>query len=75
MGRLVDVRLSLLITFEHFPAESLDIQEIFGSHYSLPELGPLGTHGLANRRDFEHPVAAFEVDQNDWESKCHLLFF
>ncbi|KAF9532654.1 homogentisate 1,2-dioxygenase [Crepidotus variabilis] len=43
------------------------IQEIFGSHYSLPELGPLGTHGLANRRDFEHPVAAFEVDQNDWE--------
>ncbi|KAI0071985.1 homogentisate 1,2-dioxygenase [Panus rudis PR-1116 ss-1] len=42
------------------------IQEIFGSHYELPELGPLGANGLANVRDFEHPVASFDIDQSDW---------
>lgn len=45
-----------------------DIQEIFGSQFELPELGPLGTHGLANPRDFETPVASFDVDQSPWES-------
>ena len=48
---------------------AIDIQEIYGSHYELPELGPLGANGLANVRDFEHPVASFDVDQSDWESK------
>ncbi|EUC59204.1 homogentisate 1,2-dioxygenase, partial [Rhizoctonia solani AG-3 Rhs1AP] len=43
------------------------IQEIFGSHFELPELGPLGGHGLANVRDFEHPIASFDVDQSPWE--------
>jgi len=43
------------------------IQEIYGSHYELPELGPLGANGLANARDFEHPVASFDIDQAPWE--------
>ncbi|TFY64661.1 hypothetical protein EVG20_g5872 [Dentipellis fragilis] len=43
------------------------ISELFGSSYELPELGPLGTHGLANARDFESPVASFDVDQSGWE--------
>ncbi|KAF9069606.1 homogentisate 1,2-dioxygenase [Rhodocollybia butyracea] len=43
------------------------IQEIFGSHYTLPELGPLGGHGLANPRDFESPLASFELDQAHWD--------
>lgn len=43
------------------------IQEIFGSHYELPELGPLGANGLANARDFEHPIASFDIDQSPWE--------
>ncbi|THG96198.1 hypothetical protein EW026_g5594 [Hermanssonia centrifuga] len=43
------------------------IQEIFGSHYELPELGPVGANGLANVRDFEHPVASFDIDQTPWE--------
>ncbi|KAF9048822.1 homogentisate 1,2-dioxygenase [Panaeolus papilionaceus] len=42
------------------------IQEIYGAHYTLPELGPLGGHGLANARDFEHPVASFDIDQSPW---------
>ncbi|GAW08883.1 homogentisate -dioxygenase [Lentinula edodes] len=43
------------------------IQEIYGSHYTLPELGPLGGHGLANPRDFESPLASFDLDQNHWD--------
>ena len=46
-----------------------DIQEIYGTHYELPELGPLGANGLANVRDFESPVASFDIDQGDWESE------
>ncbi|CRK47422.1 hypothetical protein BN1723_016750 [Verticillium longisporum] len=34
------------------------ILEIWGSNFELPELGPLGANGLANARDFLHPVAA-----------------
>ncbi|KAJ7220230.1 homogentisate 1,2-dioxygenase [Mycena pura] len=49
------------------------IQEIFGSHYQLPELGPLGGYGLANPRDFEHPVAHFDIDQSSWESRLAYL--
>lgn len=43
------------------------IQEVFGAHFSLPDLGPLGGNGLANPRDFETPIACFEIDQSSWE--------
>lgn len=34
--------------------------EVFKGHFELPSLGPIGANGLANPRDFETPVAAFE---------------
>jgi homogentisate 1,2-dioxygenase len=34
--------------------------EIYGQHFRLPELGPIGTTGLANARDFQMPVASYE---------------
>ncbi len=34
--------------------------ENYGAPFRLPELGPIGSNGLANARDFEAPVAAFE---------------
>jgi len=34
--------------------------ENYGSLFRLPELGPIGSNGLANPRDFETPVAWFE---------------
>ncbi len=38
--------------------------ENYGSPFRLPDLGPIGSNGLANPRDFETPVAWFEhVDQ------------
>lgn len=48
------------------------VQEIFGSHYELPELGPLGSNGMAMPRDFEHPLASFDVDQTTWTIICKL---
>jgi homogentisate 1,2-dioxygenase len=36
------------------------ILEVFKGHFELPGLGPIGANGLANPRDFEAPVAAFE---------------
>jgi homogentisate 1,2-dioxygenase len=55
-----------LITSRRSPL-CIDIQEIYGSHYELPSLGPLGANGLANPRDFEHPIASFDIDQSPWE--------
>jgi homogentisate 1,2-dioxygenase len=37
--------------------------------FRLPELGPLGANGLANHRDFQTPVAAFE----EKEAPCQLI--
>jgi len=34
--------------------------ENYGAHFQLPDLGPIGSNGLANPRDFESPTAAFE---------------
>lgn len=48
------------------------VQEIFGSHYELPELGPIGSNGMAMPRDFEHPLASFDVDQTTWTITCKL---
>lgn len=36
------------------------ILEVFGQHFTLPDLGPIGANGLANPRDFLTPVAAYE---------------
>jgi homogentisate 1,2-dioxygenase len=36
------------------------VAENYGALFRLPELGPIGSNGLANPRDFETPVAAFE---------------
>ena len=34
--------------------------ENYGAYLEIPERGPIGANGLANPRDFEAPVAAFE---------------
>jgi homogentisate 1,2-dioxygenase len=36
------------------------VAENFGAPFRLPELGPIGSNGLANARDFQVPVAAYE---------------
>ncbi|HYC61939.1 MAG TPA: homogentisate 1,2-dioxygenase [Thermoanaerobaculia bacterium] len=41
--------------------------ENFGAPFRLPDLGPIGSNGLANPRDFLTPVAAFEDVGGDFE--------
>ncbi|CAL4868446.1 Homogentisate 1,2-dioxygenase [Asticcacaulis sp. MM231] len=43
------------------------ILENYGHPFRLPHLGPIGANGLANPRDFETPVAAFEDIDGDYE--------
>jgi len=45
------------------------IAENFGAMLRLPDLGPIGSNGLANPRDFLTPVAAYE----DVEGKFELV--
>mmetsp|Transcript_23107 Transcript_23107/g.40918 ORF Transcript_23107/g.40918 Transcript_23107/m.40918 type:complete len:477 (-) Transcript_23107:73-1503(-) len=48
------------------------ILEIFSSHFILPDLGPIGSNGLANPWDFETPVACYEDKQEEWV--CYTKF-
>jgi homogentisate 1,2-dioxygenase len=47
------------------------INEIFGGHWELPDLGPIGANGLAHPRDFETPFASFDIDDSAWTGKVH----
>jgi homogentisate 1,2-dioxygenase len=42
------------------------ICENYGQPFSLPDLGPIGSNGLANPRDFLIPSAAFEEKSGDF---------
>lgn len=41
--------------------------ENYGAPFRLPELGPIGSNGLANARDFLSPEAAFETSPGAYE--------
>ena len=43
------------------------VAENFGAALRLPELGPIGSNGLANARDFLSPHAAYEDLDGDFE--------
>jgi homogentisate 1,2-dioxygenase len=43
------------------------ICENFGTCFRLPDLGPIGSNGLARSQDFQTPVAAYEDRQGDFE--------
>jgi homogentisate 1,2-dioxygenase len=43
------------------------VAENHGLPFRLPELGPIGSNGLANARDFETPVAWFEDKDEETE--------
>lgn len=46
------------------------ICENHGQPFQLPELGPIGSNGLANARDFHAPVADYEVKHGDFRLIC-----
>ena len=44
------------------------VAENYGAPFRLPELGPIGSNGLANARDFLAPVAWFDTEsQGPWQ--------
>jgi homogentisate 1,2-dioxygenase len=68
MGR-IDIapgQIALIPRGVRFRAELPDgeargyVAENYGALFRLPDLGPIGANGLANPRDFETPVAAYE---------------
>ncbi|KAJ6186512.1 Homogentisate 1-2-dioxygenase [Penicillium mononematosum] len=47
------------------------IMELYDGHFKLPELGPIGSNGLANARDFQVPTASFDEDtSSEWIVYC-----
>lgn len=42
------------------------VLEVYAGHFEIPSLGPIGANGLANPRDFQTPVAAFEDRKCDF---------
>jgi homogentisate 1,2-dioxygenase len=49
------------------------ICENFGAPFKLPDLGPIGSNGLANPRDFQTPVAWYENRDTRGELVCKFL--
>lgn len=47
--------------------------EIFRGHFQLPELGPIGSNGLANSRDFLHPTAYYESEDSRAVNPCTIV--
>ncbi|VDM38844.1 unnamed protein product [Toxocara canis] len=46
------------------------VLEVYGVHFQLPDLGPIGANGLADPRHFETPVAWFEDRDVDMYEVC-----
>lgn len=71
MGRMdvAPLQIALIPRGLRFRVDPLDgeargyVCENYGAPFRLPELGPIGSNGLANPRDFETPVAWF-VDED-----------
>jgi homogentisate 1,2-dioxygenase len=63
---LVPRGLAFKVALPDGPARGY-ICENYGKHFRLPELGPIGSNGLANARDFQAPVAAFEDSRGEYE--------
>ncbi|OQO12330.1 Homogentisate 1,2-dioxygenase [Cryoendolithus antarcticus] len=51
------------VTLPSGPARGY-ICELYQGHFQLPELGPMGSNALANSRDFQAPIAAFDEDHS-----------
>ena len=49
------------------------ICENYGAMFRLPDLGLIGANGLANARDFQTPVAAYEDRDGDFEVVAKFL--
>lgn len=42
------------------------VLEVYNGHFELPDLGPIGSNGLANPQDFQYPTAWAEREDASW---------
>lgn len=49
------------------------ILENYGAPFRLPDLGPIGSNGLANARDFLAPAARYEIIEKDKKAPLKLV--
>lgn len=56
------------VSLPHGPSRG-HVIEVYSGHFDLPELGPIGSLGLANARDFEIPKAKY----NDTDDVTEIL--
>jgi homogentisate 1,2-dioxygenase len=58
--------LAFAITLLDGPSRGY-VAENYGAAFRLPELGPIGSNGLAHARDFLAPVAWFDEAPGEWD--------
>lgn len=50
------------------------VLEVYQGSFQLPELGPIGSNGLANARDFYYPTAYCDAkNRTEYQQSCHIL--
>ncbi|NYT80568.1 homogentisate 1,2-dioxygenase [Alcaligenaceae bacterium] len=70
---VIPMEIAVIPRGVRFRVELLDadargyVLENFGAPMRLPELGPIGSNGMANARDFETPVAWYEDIEGEHE--------
>jgi homogentisate 1,2-dioxygenase len=70
---LMPLEIAVIPRGLRFKVELLDahargyVCENFGAAFRLPDLGPIGSNGLARARDFQTPVAAYEDIEGRFE--------
>ncbi|MEN9560060.1 MAG: hypothetical protein RLZZ502_1271 [Pseudomonadota bacterium] len=61
-GQIAVVPRGMAMQIRHQGVVRGYVCENYGAAFRLPELGPIGSNGLANARDFLSPVAAFDAE-------------
>lgn len=61
------IRYHVALSEDATPAARGYVLELYQGHFQLPELGAIGSAGMANSRDFQTPVADFIDDhESEW---------
>jgi homogentisate 1,2-dioxygenase len=58
---------------EPAPARGYVLEVYNATGFQLPELGPIGSNGLANARDFMYPVAWCVADPESYRQSCTIV--
>ena len=63
----------LMVDVDHDTPAVGYVLEVYQGSFQLPELGPIGSNGLANARDFYYPTAWVCRSQENYQTPCTIL--